>query len=59
MVHILQQNGLLSHEKNEIMPFEAPWMDLEIVIRGEVRQRQYHVISLTCRIENMTKMNFK
>ena len=38
-VHIY--NGiLLSHKKNEIMPFAAMWMDLEIIILSEVRKRQ-------------------
>ena len=34
-------NGiLLSHKKNEIMPFAATQMDLKINILSEVRERQ-------------------
>ena len=34
-------NGILSsREKNEIMPFAAIWMDLEIIILSELRERQ-------------------
>ena len=28
---------LLSHKKDEILPFGATWMDLEIIILSEVR----------------------
>ena len=31
---------LLSHRKNEVLPSAARWMDLEIVILSEVRERQ-------------------
>ena len=40
---------LLGHEKNEIMPFAATWMELETLILSEVSQKEkdkYHMISL-------------
>ena len=35
---------LLSHRKNEIMPFAATWMDPETVILSEVSQRKTSII---------------
>ena len=44
MVHIY--NGiLLGHKKNEVLPFAATWMDLEMIILSEVRQRQISYIT--------------
>ena len=40
-------------KKNEIMPFAATWMDLDIILLNEIRQTgkdKYHVISLICGI---------
>ena len=40
-------NGiLLSHKKNDIMPFAATWMELEVLILRELNQKEkdkYHM----------------
>ena len=41
----------LSHKKNEIMPFAATKMDIEIIILSEVNKTEkdkYYMISLIC-----------
>ena len=46
-VHICNKI-LLSHERNEIIPFVTLWMNLETIILSEVSQKQkdeYHMIS--------------
>ena len=37
-------------KKNKMVPFIAPWIDLEIIILSEVSQRKTNTISLICRI---------
>ena len=51
MVHIY--NGILAIKKDEIMPYAATWMDLEIIILSAVswtEKDKYHMISLICGI---------
>ena len=59
VVHI-HSRILLSHKKNEIMPFAATWVDPEMIILSEESQTQkdkYHMIPLICDILNMVQMN--
>ena len=53
MWHIYTMEYYSAIKKNEIMPFAAIWMDLEILILSEVSQTdkgKYHMKSLICRI---------
>ena len=41
---IYTMESYLAFKMNEIMPFAATWMDLEIVILSEVRERKTNII---------------
>ena len=50
-IHTMEHYSAI--KKNEIMPFAATWMQLEIIILSEVTQKEkdnYHMISLICGI---------
>ena len=46
VVHVYNEI-LVSHEKNEIMPFAMTWMDLGV---SKSDKGKHHMISLLCRI---------
>ena len=37
-------------KRNEIMPFVAPWMELEMTILSQTEKDKHQIISLTCEI---------
>ena len=50
-------NGiLLSHKKNEIMPFSAIWMQLEIIILSEVSRTKTNIILYHIYVESKKKI---
>ena len=42
-------------KKNEVMPFAAIWMDLEIVILSEVRKRRKNIVRHPLYVESKKK----
>ena len=51
---------LLSHKKDEMMPFATTWMDLKIIITSEVSQRKTNTIWYCLYVESkkMMQMNY-
>ena len=53
MWHIHTMEYCSAIKNNEIMPFPATWMNLEIIILSEVSQKEkdkHHIIPLICEI---------
>ena len=47
VVHVYNEI-LLNIKRSEIMPFAAPWIDLEMIILSEQSQRKTNTYDITC-----------
>ena len=52
---VYTHSGVLFSHKKEIMPFEATWMDLEIITLSEVRQRKTNTMIHHLYVESKKK----
>ena len=43
--------------KKEMLPFEATWIDLEIIILSQTEKDKYHTVSLICGIQKIAQIN--
>jgi len=51
---------LLSHKKNEILPFEVTWIDLENTMINEINEKEkdkYCMIPFVCGIKKIIQTN--
>ena len=55
MWYIYTMDYYSAFKKNEVMPFAATWMDLEIVILSEVRRRRRNIIGHPLYVESKKK----
>ena len=51
-IKMLGRRILLSHEKDEILPFAVTWMDLEGIMLSEIRQKKTNTVWYHLRVES-------
>ena len=48
----IKREILLSHKKNEILPFATTWMDLEGIMLSEISQRKTNTVHFHSHVES-------
>ena len=55
-VHVCATEYYTAVENNEVMPFAATWMDIEMIILSKSDKDKYLMMSLICGIYNAAQM---